>query len=158
MPSPNRSRRFLLSLAGLGGFGLLTKKAVAHHTETHFEDSSPHQLVYQCNRADNEYIGHILFSVGEMLRKYGDNIEIIVTAFGPGLHLLGKRPGKPIDPIHQDRVRSLTDYGVSFHACGNTMKSLNWTESDLLDVATVVPIGADDLMLLQERGFSYINW
>lgn len=158
MSSPDFTRRFLLSIASLGGIGLLSGKARAHHTETHFDEASKYQLVYQCNKADNEYYGHILFSAGEMLRKYGDDVELVVTTFGPGLHLLGKRPGRPVDPLHQERVNSLASYGVSFHACGNTMTTLGWTEKDLLDVATVVPIGADDLMLLQQRGFAYISW
>jgi intracellular sulfur oxidation DsrE/DsrF family protein len=159
MSSPtNRTRRSLLSLAGLTGMGFLVKNAQAHHTETHFEDTTKHKLVYQCNKAEYDYIAHILFSVGEMLREYGDDIELVVTTFGPGVHLLGKKPGRPISPVHQDKVSSLADYGVSFHACGNTMKSLGWTEKDLLDVAKVVPIGAVDLMELQEKGFSYISW
>ena len=158
MSSPNRIRRALLSIASLGGIGLLAKHAHAHHTETHFDDASKHQVVYQCNKGDNEYFGHILFSVGEMLRKYGDDVELVVTAFGAGLHLLGKHPGRPVDRVHQDRVRSLIAYGVSFHACGNTMKTLGWTERDLHEGVKVVPIGADDLMQLQERGFSYISW
>jgi intracellular sulfur oxidation DsrE/DsrF family protein len=47
---------------------------------------------------------------------------------------------------------------VSFHACGNTMETLHWSEADLLDFAEVVDIGADDLMQLQEQGYSYISW
>jgi len=147
-----------LSLAGLTGIGFLAKNAQAHHTESHFEDSTAHKLIYQCNKAESDSIGPILFSVGEMLREYGDAIEIIVTTFGPGVHLLGKKPGRPVAPAHQDQVNSLSEYGVSFHACGNTMKSLGWTEKDLISVAKVVPIGAADLMLHQERGFSYISW
>jgi len=130
----------------------------AHHTDSHFDDKSPHQLVYQCNKADADYLGHVLFSCGEMLRAYGDDIELVVTVFGPGIHLLGKRPGKLIPLIHQDRAGSLASYGVAFHACGNTMESLKWTKEDLLDFAEVVPVGAVDLMELQEKGFSYISW
>ncbi|HEB82030.1 MAG TPA: hypothetical protein ENJ11_04110 [Gammaproteobacteria bacterium] len=153
-------RRQFLSYLGLGGLAgtLGIRPAAAHHTDTHFEDESAHKLVYQCNRADDEYIGHILFSCGEMLRKYGDDIELVVATFGPGLNLLGKKPVRPIAPEHQQRVKSLATYGVRFQACGNTMKSLKWTEADLLDVAEVVPIGVDGVMLLQERGFAYINW
>jgi uncharacterized protein len=158
MKTPEKSRRRLLQLAALFGAGAVTAQARAHHTETHFEDESTHKVVYQCNKADVEYIDHILFSVSEMLRLYGDDIELIVAAFGPGLHLLGIRPGGGIKPMQQTRVKSLAEYGVAFHACGNTMKSLNWTEADLLDFAKVVPVGVDDLMQLQERGFSYISW
>ncbi len=158
MSKHNRFRRLLLQGAGLFGAGLAAGNARAHHTDTHFDDKSTHQLVYQCNKADPNYFEHILFSCGEMLRTYGDDIELIITAFGPGIHLLGKRPGRPVPAIHQQRASSLASYGVAFHACGNTMKTLKWSEDDLLDFARVVPIGAVDLMELQERGFSYISW
>ena len=156
MSSYNPLRRHFLSLLALGGVTLGTKTAAAHHTDSHFEEESSHRIVYQCNKADNEYYGHILFSAGEMMRKYNDEIEIIIAAFGPGLQLLGKKPTRPVDAIHQKTVQSLAQYGISFHACGNTMKSLDWEKKDLLDIAKVVPIGIDDIMQLQEKGFSYI--
>ena len=152
----NPLRRHFLSLLALGGVTLGTKTAIAHHTDSHFEEKSSHRIVYQCNKADNEYYGHILFSAGEMMRKYNDDIEIIIAAFGPGIQLLGKKPTRPVDPMHQKTVLSLAQYGVSFHACGNTMKSLGWEEKNLLDSTKVVPIGIDDIMQLQEKGFSYI--
>lgn len=154
----NKFRRYFLATVGLFGVSAVSRRVNAHHTETHFDDASPHKLVYQCNKADADYIDHVLFSCGEMLRKYGDDIELIIAVFGPGLHLLAKRPQRSISKLQQDRVTSLTNYGVSFHACGNTMKSLNWTEKDLLPNVQVVPIGIDDLMQLQEKGFSYISW
>ena len=156
---PTKRRQFL-SLLGLGSIGLgasLSGKAHAHHTDTHFDDSSIHKLVYQCNRADHEYIEHVLFSCGEMLRKYGDDIELVVSAFGPGLNLLGLHPKRAISKVHQQRVQSLNEYGVRFQACGNTMRSLNWTEKDLVDAAVIVPIGVEGIMILQEKGFSYIS-
>lgn len=130
----------------------------AHHTDTHFDEETQHKIVYQLNKADPEYINHILFSAGEMLRKYGDNIEIVIAAFGPGMNLFGKRPVRPISPEAQQRVRSLASYGVQLHACGNTMKSLGWSKDDILEQAKVVPIGVDDVMQLQEQGYSYISW
>lgn len=147
-----------MRLSGLFGATMAAKAVHAHHTETHFEDSSTHKLVYQCNSADHEYLNHILFSCGEMLRKYGDDIELVVAAFGPGIHLLGKSPGRGVSRSQQQRAGSLSDYGIAFHACGNTMKSLGWTEDDLLDFARVVPIGVDDIMQLQEKGFAYLSW
>lgn len=147
-----------MRLTGLLGATMAAKAVHAHHTETHFEDSSTHKLVYQCNSADHEYLNHILFSCGEMLRKYGDDIELVVAAFGPGIHLLGKSPGRGVSRSQQQRAGSLSDYGIAFHACGNTMKSLGWTEDDLLDFARVVPIGVDDIMQLQEKGFAYMSW
>lgn len=158
MSRPDSLRRRLLAAMSLSGLAGLAGKAHAHHTDTHFEDKSAHQIVYQCNKADHDYIGHILFSAGEMLRKYGDDVEIVIAAFGPGIHLLGKHPGRSIRVEDQVRAESLAAYGVAFHACGNTMNSLNWKEEDLLDFAKVVPIGVDDIMQLQEKGFAYMSW
>lgn len=143
----------------LAAFGMaVTTQLSAHHTDTHFEDKSEHQVVYQLNKADPEYMAGILFSAGEMIRKYGDDVEVVIAAFGPGIHLLGKRPQRPVPLEIQQRASSLAAYGVAFHACGNTMKSLHWTEKDMVEFTKVVPIGADDIMLLQEKGFSYISW
>lgn len=155
-------RRQFLSMLGLSGLtlgvaGLTSKKAHAHHTDTHFEDKSAHQLVYQLNKSNHDYIESVLFSCGEMLRKYGDDIELVVAAFGPGIHLLAKQPGRPISTIHQQRRQSLMEYGVRFQACGNTMKGLKWTEKDIVEGAQIVPVGVDGIMQLQEQGFSYIS-
>lgn len=154
----NPRRGFLKWTAGLAGVLAVGRSANADHTPTHFGDSVAHKLVYQCNKADADYLEHIMFSVGEMLRKYGDDIWLVVTAFGPGVHILAKKPEREIATEIIERVESLASYGVHFHACGNTMKSLGWTEEDMKDFAKVVPIGVDDLMQLQEQGFSYVSW
>ena len=136
---------------------------ISHNTQAEPRDADffgepEHKLVYQLNKADADYIEHILFSVGAMLRKYSDNIHLVVVAIGPGIHTLAKKPQRPVAELARQRIESLAAYGVSFHACGNTMKSLDWNEEDMLDFAEVVEIGADDLMLLQEQGYSYISW
>ena len=154
----NRTRRVALKSIGLLGGLVAARQVHAHHTESHFDDASKHQIVYQCNKADREYLQSILFSAGELLRKYGDDVEIVIGVMGPGLHLIGKHPQRPIPHELQQRAGSLAAYGVAFHACGNTMNALQWTKEDLLPFAKVVPIGADDIMLLQEQGFAYISW
>lgn len=127
--------------------------------ELRFPDDPPdHRVVYQFNKSEPDYQHHVLFSVGAMVRKYGDNIKIVVTCFGPGIHILAKKPQRPVSDEIKQRVSSLDVYGVEFHACGNTMKSLNWTEKDLVPFAKVVEVGAADLVELQEQGFSYISW
>ncbi len=127
-------------------------------SELRFPGEADHKVVYQLNKADNEYQEHILFSAGAMLRKYGDNVHIVIVAIGPGIHLLGKKPLRPVTEMARQRVESLAQYGVEFHACGNTMKSLGWTEDDLLPFVKRVEVGAADLMELQEEGYAYISW
>lgn len=127
--------------------------------ELKFPGEAPaHRVVYQLNKADPEYQTHVLFSVGAMLRKYGDDIKIVVVAIGPGIHTLAKKPKRPVSDDITKRIQSLNEYGVEFHACGNTMKTQKWTDADMLPLAKVVEVGASDLMELQEQGYAYISW
>jgi len=158
-------RRRLLGalLAGSGLAALSGRKANAQAEESlddmRFPGDPPdHKLVYQFNKGDQDYHQHVLFSVGAVLRTYSDAAHLVVTCFGPGIHILAKKPGREVSEETAMRVSSLAQYGVEFHACNNTLKSLGWTEEDLLPFATVVDSGAVDLMLLQEEGYSYISW
>ena len=52
---------------------------------------------------------------------------------------------------------------LAHHTCGNSINTLGWDVDDLdiddlVDYAKVVPIGVDDIMLLQEQGFAYFAW
>lgn len=155
----SKRRDFLRWAGATAGVLVAGRAAGAGAEELRFPGEAPaHKLVYQVNKADPEYLRHILFSVGVMLRKYGDAISLVVSAFGPGIHILAKKPLRPIPKDVRERVKSLAEYGVQFHACGETLKSLKWTQKDLLDFATVVDAGADDLMRLQEQGYAYISW
>jgi intracellular sulfur oxidation DsrE/DsrF family protein len=158
MTTDNRRRRLLQWLTATAGVGMVSQRVPAATKDTDLFGEPEHKLVYQFNKSDHDYMEHVLFSIGAMVRKYGDNIHLVVTAIGPGIHILAKRPQRPVPELIRQRVASLAAYGVSFHACGNTMKSLGWDKADMLDFAEIVEIGADDLMTLQEQGYSYISW
>jgi uncharacterized protein len=121
-------------------------------------DAPEHRVVYQLNKPDADYHDHIVFSVGAMLRQYGDNIRIAVVAFGPGIHVLLNKPRRPVTPTVREKLASLADYGVEFYACGNTLKSLKLGEQDVVPYAQVVEVGASKLMELQKQGYAYISW
>jgi len=158
-------RRLLTALltfvvvVSLSGFGSAAAQDGGGVDDLHFPGDPPeHKVVYQLNKADPSYHDHVLFSVGAMLRKYGDNIKIVVVAFAEGIHVLAKEPERPVSEEVRQRVSSLAQYGVEFHACGNTLKSLDWSAEDLVPFAEVVEVGASDLMELQEQGYAYISW
>ena len=154
-----RLRRFAarLSIVLAVSVGCLSP-VVADHTEAHFGQYTTYQVVYQFNRSDTNYHRSVLFSISELIRKHGDDIEIVVIAIGPGLHILGRSPARPVEQEVKEKVQSLADYGVNFRACGNTMKSLGWSSKDLFSFVEVVPIGVEALIDFQTRGFAYISW
>jgi intracellular sulfur oxidation DsrE/DsrF family protein len=121
-------------------------------------DPPEHLVVYQINKPEADYHDHIVFSVGAMLRQYGDNIKIAVVAFGPGIHVLLKNPRRPVTQTVREKIASLSDYGVDFYACGNTLKSLKLGDKDVVPFAKVVEVGASTLMELQKQGYAYISW
>ncbi|MGD8843292.1 MAG: DsrE family protein [Gammaproteobacteria bacterium] len=158
MTSNQKRRRLLQWLAATTGLGLVTQGARSETKDPELFGEPAHKVVYQFNKADIDYMESILFSIGAMLRKHTDDIHVVVTAIGPGIHILAKRPRRPVPELIRQRVSSLAAYGVSFHACGNTLRSLEWGRNDLVDFAEIVDVGADDLMTLQEQGYSYISW
>ena len=155
-------RRMVSSLALLGGLITGTARAedkTAEGKSARFPGDPPeHFVVYQINKPEAEYHDHIVFSVGAMLRQYGDNIKIAVVAFGPGIHVLLKKPRRPVTQTVREKIISLSTYGVDFYACGNTLKSLKLTDKDVVPVAKVVEVGASTLMELQKQGYAYISW
>ena len=82
----------------------------------------------------------------------------MVTCFGPGISVVLKSPVRPVAKSIRESVASLHDYGVDFHGCGNTLRTLKLTRSALLPLARYVSMGAADLMELQHKGYAYIAW
>lgn len=154
------------ALGGVAVFGSMVAVNGAHAaTKTGSEassgfpgDAAENQVVYQLNHPEADYHDHIIFSVGAMLRQYGDNIKIAVVAFGPGIHVLLKKPRRPVSQTIREKISSLSQYGVDFYACGNTLTSLKLGEKDVVPFAKIVEVGASTLMELQKQGYSYISW
>jgi len=122
-------------------------------------DPPEHRVVYQLNHAEADHIEHILNSIGALIGRYEDNVAIAVVAFGPGIHLLARKPRRPVPESLRERARSQArNYGVRYIACGNTMKTLGWTAADMADFVKVEEVGAAVLMELQEQGWAYIAW
>ncbi len=167
--NPDESRRVALTKLFATGsavaLGSVASSAQAHKAEVKVEkeerfpgDPPEHFIIYQLNESDHEYHQHVLNSVGAMIAKYEDNIEIVVACFGRGIHVVARQPGRPVEDSIKEKVKSLAGQGVKFHACGRTLKSLQWSEKDLLPFAKLVDVGVADIMELQEQNYVYFSW
>ena len=100
----------------------------------------------------------VLNVAGNVLKHYGqDKVDIEIVAFGPGLGVLvANKKNKNLN-----RITSLAGDGVTFSACGNTMKKLtkkNKGKTPKLHAkANVVPAGVIQILELQEKGYSLIK-
>ena len=114
-----------------------TKKVVLQLT-----DNTQQKQVLVLNVADN------------LLKKYGDNIEMEVVAFGPGLQLLFN------ESKHNQRVSRLAKQGVKFSACRNTYKKMEKAlgkNLQLNEYAKETSGGAARILELVEQGYTLIR-
>lgn len=122
-------------------------------------DPAEHKAVYMFNKADSGYQTGILNSIQAMIKRYGGNVDIAVVAIGPGLHVLAKNPKREVESLTYERVESFAkDYNVRWIACGNTMNTLHWSDSDMRPFAEYAEVGAAALMELQEEGYKPLVW
>lgn len=96
-------------------------------------------------------------NVAQDFNAKGEEVEIEIVAYGPGLHML-RDDTSPV----KVRVKSFGESmpNVAFTACGNTreaMKKAEGKEIPLVSQAKVMPAGVVRLMELQERGWSYVR-
>ena len=156
-------RGLLRGLAGMVGGGALAlggaRSARAQDPLAMPGDEPDVKILYQLNHNDPEYQGHIVHSASVVLQHYDNQVGIVVECFGPGIHILLKEPGRPVAASIRERVRSLSAYGVKFHACGETLKALGLGKDAIIDEATYVDSGVVDMVELQrQEGYYYVAW
>ncbi len=81
-------------------------------------------------------------------------VEVEIVAYGPGLRLMFA------DNVNAQRIDSLSQSGVKFSACGNTLKGmakLLGEEPKLTPAAQVVPGGIVRIGELVKQGYIYVK-
>lgn len=152
-------RNFMTAVAGAGGAALGIKTAEAADDLRFPGDKPQHYVVYQINKDDQEYQTHILNSMSAMITEFGGNVQIAVVAFAGGIHLLAKAPQRTVNPLIYERVQGFAEnYGVVWNACGNTMHTVGYSDTDMRPFAKIRQVGAAALMEYQEKGYAYIAW
>jgi intracellular sulfur oxidation DsrE/DsrF family protein len=121
-----------------------------------------HRLVIQVDQNDPAVMNLALNNATNVIDYYrakGEDVNVDVVTYGPGLHML-RADTSPV----QDRIKSLKDYAfpskVQFSACGNTKEGMEKKEGHpitVLSEAVIVPSGVVRLMELQEKGWSYVR-
>lgn len=120
----------------------------------------PHRLAVQVDVNDPATMNLVLNNVSNAAKHYSDigqNVEIEVVAFGPGLHML-RDDTSPV----KARIKSMSETTptLTFSACGNTRENMTKAEAKdipLISEAKVTKSGVVRLMELQERGWSYLR-
>lgn len=119
-----------------------------------------HHLIIQITENDPEVMTLALNNAVNVARHYGETgeeVEIEVVAYGPGLHML-REDTSPVKAKLKSMSESLPN--VTFSACGNTIASMEKLEKKPIPVfpqARIVQTGVVRIMELQEQGWSYLR-
>jgi intracellular sulfur oxidation DsrE/DsrF family protein len=128
-------KRLLLALAFIlspvGAFAA----GMTHHVAFHLDENDPALMNLILNNAQN---------VSQYYASVGDEVEIEIVAYGPGLSMY--LPDSPV----KDRIAQMS-------LAIPTMAEKAGHEITLLPEARVVPAGVVRLIELQEAGWSYIR-
>ena len=120
----------------------------------------PHRLILQVNSNEPAMMNLALnnaTNVAQYFQDLGEEVNIDVVTFGPGLHML-RDDTSPV----KARIKALKESqpSISFEACGNTRENMNRAESKeipLISEAKVVKSGVVRVMELQEQGWTYVK-
>ena len=122
----------------------------SHRLLIHVDQNDPAVMNLALNNATN---------VIEYYRAKGEDVNVDIVAYGPGLNML-RVDTSPV----QDRIKQLRGMAfpsnVQFSACANTMENMEKKEGRpvaVLPDATIVPSGVVQLMEKQEEGWSYLR-
>ncbi|WP_347310531.1 hypothetical protein [Defluviimonas sp. SAOS-178_SWC] len=121
---------------------------VTHHIALHISQDDPAVMNMVLNNAQN---------VSAYYAEQGDEVDIELVAYGPGLKMLVDGTSPVADRIS---AMSLEIQHMTFAACANTLAGMEKKAGHpikLMSEATVVPSGVVRLVELQELGYAYVR-
>ena len=122
------------------------------------ENPRKHRIVYHLDEAGLEKAKFVLGNIRNHVVGVGgwQNIESFeLVVHGPALKLFVQ---SSIDPALKQTLEMLQEQGMTFGACGNTMKNFSITTEQLPRGSLVLPQGGVvRIMELQEHGYIYLR-
>ena len=125
-------------------------------------DAKVHRVSIQVDQNDPAVMNLVLNNVTNIMETYkskGQDVQIELVAYGPGLHML-RDDTSPV----KDRLKQISELSfpsqIKFSACNNTKEGMVKREGHPIAIvaqASLVPSGAVRLMELQEDGWSYLK-
>ncbi len=111
-----------------------------------------HRVIMQLASSDTVAWKGLMNNLKNLKASWGDSVQIIVVAHGPGLDLLTK--GKT---NQQDKIAQFTKMGIAFNACESAMAERKIPKEAIIPEAGFVKMAIVEIIQRQEQGWSYIK-
>jgi len=112
-------------------------------------------VLLQVSSANPQLWTLTLNNAANLLNYFGsDKVQVVVVSYGPGLKMRLK------NSKDANRIASLSQQGVEFDACHNTMEHMKRKIGHLpklVSPAVIVPAGVVRIMQLEQHGYDYIK-
>jgi len=152
--------KYFCRLGALAGAAIAAIVVLHGQARAAEADKKAHRLVIQVTENDPAVMRLALSNAVNVTQYYGElgeEVEIEIVAYGPGLHML-----RDDTSTVKARLKSMTEslVGVVFTACGNTIETMEKTEGKPIPIvpqAKIVKTGVARIMELQEQGWSYVR-
>ena len=145
-----RLAAFVIALGLPASQGFTADAARQHRVSIQVDQDDPAVMNLALNNA---------FNVIEYYRGKGEDVQVEVVTYGPGLNML-REDTSPV----KDRIKQLKELSfpsnITFSACNVTKQGMEKREGHTITIipqASLVPSGVVRLMELQEQGWSYVR-
>ncbi len=146
-------------LRGLALFALLFASFVSASPAA---SARNHKVSIQVDQNDPDVMNLVLNNASNVIEHYrakGEDVQVEIVAYGPGLHML-RADSSPVKDRIGQLVGASFPSSIKFSACNNTKEGMERREGHAITIipqASLVPSGVVRLMELQEDGWSYVR-
>jgi uncharacterized protein len=110
-----------------------------------------YRVVFHVDENNKMYMA--LKNIENLLKDLGeDNVEVELVANSEAVSHMSEGTNKYIDEI-----KRLTQKGVKFAVCNNSLTAFRIQRQQVINEAFVVPSGVSELVLKQANGWAYIR-
>jgi intracellular sulfur oxidation DsrE/DsrF family protein len=112
----------------------------------------PHNVVFHLSSGDTLAYRALVKQLDNMTKYWDGQVHIVVVMHNKGIDIMKKGVSNV-----SSELTKLAKWGVSFRVCQFTMKNQNLSPEDMLPEAGYVFSGLQEVVTLQEQGYSYIK-
>jgi len=117
-----------------------------------FSQNKGHHVVIQLSSNDTLAWKGVIGNIKHLREELGDATEIEVVAHSNGIEFL-----TTAKTTQAAEISALSQSGVKFVGCENTMRMRKMTKDQLLPVAGTVSSGVAEVVKKEEAGWSYLK-
>ena len=131
--------------------GVIFMTQLPAQNESAVVDKKKHKVVIQLTSSDTLVQKAVVKQIHNLLTA-APNTKVEVVCHNNGITFLTKAQTQ-----QGGKIKELSDKGIDFVACQNTMRERKISREQLVETCRVVPAGVLEIVQKEEKGWSYLK-